>query len=62
MRLEYLAVQDGVHAHQIEDQVESEIRAFAGAGWSTRTPDRGQADGEMRLENLPGLLFFRFFS
>ncbi len=30
-----------------------EIRAFARAGWSTLTPDRGPG-GEMRLEHLPG--------
>ncbi len=30
-----------------------EIRAFAGAGWNTLTPDRGPG-GEMRLEHLPG--------
>ncbi len=30
-----------------------EIRAFAGAGWSTLTPDRGPG-GESRLEHLPG--------
>ncbi len=30
-----------------------EIRTFAGAGWSTLTPDSGPG-GEMRLQHLPG--------